>query len=176
MRHFDLLHRKTSFGASNKTFTFNKIQTLKCTTEGPFIRCANVIEFSLNVFHWIQQIQWLNIYDIKRTRTCHPATSCVRDQHDTTAPARHMWDTGSLNQAQFMFHWSSVSLNSLNSAKVLLHLGKTPICVKSFKEICIKMTTMGPRLGVGPTVTSWDTRFGSEEPSPRRSFSLSQAN
>ena len=82
------------------------------------------IEFFLNVFHWIQG---LKIYDINRTRTCHPATSCVRDQHDTTAPARHMWETGSLNQAQFMLHWSSVSLNSLNSAKVLLHLGKTPL-------------------------------------------------
>ena len=26
-----------------------------------------------------------------------PATSCVRDQHATTAPARHMLKTGSLN-------------------------------------------------------------------------------
>ena len=45
------------------------------------------------------------IYDIKRTRTCHPATSCVRDQHATTAPARHMWEIGSLNWAQFMLQW-----------------------------------------------------------------------
>ena len=64
----------------------------------------------------------------KRARTCHSATSCVRDQHATTAPARHMWETGSFNQAQFMLHWLSVPLNSLNSVKVLLHLGKTPIC------------------------------------------------
>ena len=31
-----------------------------------------------------------------------PATSCVRDQDATSAPARHMWDTGSLNRTQFM--------------------------------------------------------------------------
>ena len=27
---------------------------------------------------------------LKGTQTCHPATSCVRDQHATKAPARHM--------------------------------------------------------------------------------------
>ena len=62
----------------------------------------------------------------KRARTCHTATSCVRDQHATPAPARHMWETVSLNQAQLMLHWLPISLNSLNSVKVLLHLGKTP--------------------------------------------------
>ena len=64
------------------------------------------MEFFLNVFHWIQRIQWQKKnYDIKRTRTCHPATSCVRDQHATTVPARHMWEIGSLNWAQFMLQW-----------------------------------------------------------------------
>ena len=43
--------------------------------------------------------------DIKRTRACHPATSCVRDQHATTAPARHSWEIVSLNWAQFMLQW-----------------------------------------------------------------------
>ena len=50
-----------------------------------------------------------------------PATSWVRDQDATTAPARYMWEKGSLNQAQFMLQWLSISLNSV---KVLLHLGK----------------------------------------------------
>ena len=63
------------------------------------------MEFFLNVFHWIQQIQWQKIYDIKRTRTCHPATSCVRDQNASTVPARHMWEIGSLNWAEFMLQW-----------------------------------------------------------------------
>ena len=45
------------------------------------------------------------IYDIKRTRTCQSATSCVRDQHATTAPSRHMWEIGSLNWARFMLQW-----------------------------------------------------------------------
>ena len=64
-----------------------------------------IIEFFLNLFHWIQRIQWPKIYDIKRTRTCHTATSCVKDQRATTAPARHMWKIGSLNWAQFMLQW-----------------------------------------------------------------------
>ena len=33
------------------------------------------------------------------------ATSCVKDQDATTAPARHMWETGSLNWAWFMLLW-----------------------------------------------------------------------
>ena len=44
-------------------------------------------------------------YDIKKEWTCHTATSCVRDQHATTTPARHMWEIGSLNWAQFMLQW-----------------------------------------------------------------------
>ena len=34
-----------------------------------------------------------------------PVTSCVRDQDATTGPARHMWETGSLNWSQFMLQW-----------------------------------------------------------------------
>ena len=33
----------------------------------------------------------------ERARTCHPATSCVRDQNPTAVPARHVLETGSLN-------------------------------------------------------------------------------
>ena len=42
---------------------------------------------------------------LKRARTCHSATSCVRDQDATAVPARHTWETGSLNWTQFMLHW-----------------------------------------------------------------------
>ena len=41
----------------------------------------------------------------KMIRTCYTATSCVRDQDATTAPVWHMWETGSLNSAQFMLQW-----------------------------------------------------------------------
>ena len=78
--------------------------------------CCNLI---LKWLHYFQWEQWsfpkcfsLNslssvtkMYDIKRTRTCHPATSCVRNQHATTVPARHMWEIGSLNWIQFMLQW-----------------------------------------------------------------------
>ena len=40
------------------------------------------------------------IFVIKRART-----SSVRDQDATTAPARHVWETGSLNWAQFKLRW-----------------------------------------------------------------------
>ena len=75
--------------------------------------------------HWIRWIQWQNIcHYSKRARTSQSATKSVRDQDTSTAPARQMWETGSLNQAQFMLQSWSVSLNSLNSVKVLLNLGK----------------------------------------------------
>ena len=34
-----------------------------------------------------------------------PGTSCVRDQDATAAPARHMWETGSLNGPQVRLQW-----------------------------------------------------------------------
>ena len=88
-----------------------------------------LVEFFLNVFHWIHWFSDKKIYNIKRTRTCHPATSCVRDQHATSAPARHMWKIGSLIEPNSCFSDLSVSLNSLNSVKDLLHLGKTPLAL-----------------------------------------------
>ena len=50
-------------------------------------------------FCWIQWQKYLSLSGLQ------PATSCVRDQDATTAPARHMWETGSLNWTQFMLHW-----------------------------------------------------------------------
>ena len=38
-----------------------------------------------------------------------------------------MWEAGTLNWTQFMLQWLSFSLNLLNSVKVALHLGKTPL-------------------------------------------------
>ena len=91
-------------------------------------------------FHWIQRIQWQKkFHRSNRIRT--PATFCVWDQHATTVPAQHMWETGTLNWTQFMLQWLSVSLNSLNSVKVTLHLGKTPLCDISwmpFLHRCIR--------------------------------------
>ena len=59
--------------------------------------------------------------------TCHSATSCVRGQNTTTAPARHIWETASLNQAQIMLRWLLDSPNSLNLVKVPLHLENNSI-------------------------------------------------
>ena len=63
---------------------------------------SHTIEFFLNVF---TEFSDKNGHYSKRVRTCHSATSCVRVQDATTVPARHMWETGSLNWAQFMLQW-----------------------------------------------------------------------
>ena len=55
--------------------------------------------FSLNSANSVTKIFVITVKGLK------PATSCVRDQNATTAPARHMWETGSLNWAQFMLQW-----------------------------------------------------------------------
>ena len=41
-------------------------------------------------FHYIQQIQWQRYMSLKELK---PATSCVRDEENTTTSARHMWET-----------------------------------------------------------------------------------
>ena len=63
------------------------------------------MEFFLNIFTQFSEFNdKKNCHYSKRTRTCHSATSCLRDQNATTAPGRHMWERGSLNWAQFMLH------------------------------------------------------------------------
>ena len=92
-------------------------------------------EFSLNVFTEFTEFIDKNIcHYSKRTRTCHPATSCVRDQDATTAPARHIWETGSLNWPQFMLQWS---IRFPEFSEFLFHLGKTPLRPRYF--VCGKL-------------------------------------
>ena len=75
------------------------------------IHCATSLghftinEFSLNICHYS-----------KRAKTCHIATSCVRDYDATTASARHMLETGSLNWLQFseFLRTSCLTLTSLH--------------------------------------------------------------
>ena len=66
----------------------------------------------------------------KRAKPASPATSCVRDQDATTAPARHMLETGSLNWAKFILQWfisfpEFIEFAEFNESS--LHLGKTPM-------------------------------------------------
>ena len=84
---------RTARGKINESWTMLTQCSLR--NIGLFPKC-----FSLNSANSVTKI-----YDIKRTRTCHSATSCVRDKHATTVPARHMWDIGSLNWAQCMLQW-----------------------------------------------------------------------
>ena len=52
------------------------------------------MEFFLNVFTECSEFSDESIYYYN-----------VRHQDATTTPARHMWETWSLNWAQFMLHW-----------------------------------------------------------------------
>ena len=69
-----------------------------------------------NCFHWIQRIFVIIV------KLLEPATSCVSYQDATTAPARHMWETGSLNWSQFMLQWF---IWFPEFTEFLFYLGKT---------------------------------------------------
>ena len=87
--------------------------------------CRNSIEFYLNVF---TEFSDKNVcHHSKRVRTCHPATSCVRDQDVTTVPARYMWKTGSLNWNQFMLQLFIRFPGFAEFSEILLHLRNTAI-------------------------------------------------
>ena len=92
---------------------------------------ANTFEFSLNVFTEIIEFSDKNIcHYSKRAPTCHLAISRVKDQ-DAPAPARHVWETGSLNLTKFMFQWF---IRFPEFSEFLFHLGKTPLCFNSSRS------------------------------------------
>ena len=79
-----------------------KLQTSIYFSLNCFCFMSTSIEFSINVF---TEFSDKNICHYRhRALTYHPATSCVRDQDTTTAPARHLWETGSLNWVLFEFY------------------------------------------------------------------------
>ena len=55
--------------------------------------------FSLDSLNSVTKIFFITVKGLE------PATSCARSQNATTVPARHMWETGSLNWPQFMLQW-----------------------------------------------------------------------
>ena len=62
------------------------------------------MEFFLNSLNPVTKIFVITVKGFE------PATSYVRDQNATTVPARHMWETGSLNWAKFMLQWKFWSI------------------------------------------------------------------
>ena len=61
------------------------------------------IEFFLNVS--LNSVNSATKIYVITVKGLEPTTSCVGDKDATTVPARHMWETGSLNWAKFMLHW-----------------------------------------------------------------------
>ena len=98
----------------------------KCTEwvwTNPCVSVCTAIDttkFSLNVFTEFAEFSQTKIFAI----TVKPASSCVRDQDGTTAPTRHVWETGSLNWAQFMLQWF---ISFAEFSEFLFHLGKSPM-------------------------------------------------
>ena len=85
------------------------------------------IEFFLHVFTEFTKLSDKNICNYnKRAWTCHPATSCVRDQDATTAPATHMWETGYLKWQQFTLWMLWWFIRFPEFAEFPFHLEKTP--------------------------------------------------
>ena len=94
-------------------------------------------EFFINGFSEFAEFSYKNIcHNSKRANTCHPATSCVRDQDPTTVLARHMWETGSLIWAKFMLQWFISFPAFTKFSEFLFHLGKTPMRVIGVERMC----------------------------------------
>ena len=73
--------------------------------------------FSLNSTDSVTKIFGITV------KRLDPATTCVRDQDATIEPARHMWETVSLNWLQFMFKWF---IRFPKFTELLFDLEKTP--------------------------------------------------
>ena len=84
----------------------------------------NSLEFSPTCFYCIRWIQWQIIFVIKQARTCH--LLCKRPGFYHNISKTHVRDR-ILNWANSCFSELSESLNSLNSMKLLLHLGEIPL-------------------------------------------------
>ena len=117
----------------NFDWTFNTLTgAMRCWTFRTF-------DFSLNVFTKFNKFSDKNIcHYSKRAWTCHAAASCVRDQDATTVPARHVWETGSLNYAQFMLQWF---IRFPEFSEFLFHLGKTPLSLLNHNQNVYKLFT-----------------------------------
>ena len=83
-----------------------------------------IFQFSLNVFTESAVFSDKNMCHYSKGFKC--ATFCVGDQDVTTAPARHTWETGSLNGHQFMLQWF-IRFGEFN--EFLFHWGKTPFSI-----------------------------------------------
>ena len=117
---------RSQFREKDTTGTFLKIY--RKDWHGDIFVVAVSFEFSLSVFTEFTEFSDKNICHYnKRARTCPPDTSCVRDQDATTAPPRHMWETGSLNWAQFMLQWFIRFPEIAEFSEFLFHLGKTQL-------------------------------------------------
>ena len=76
------------------------------------------LNVSLNLLNSVTKIVAITVKGFE------PATSCVRDKDASTAPARHVWQTETLNWPWFMFQWF---IRLLEFSHFSFHLGKTSI-------------------------------------------------
>ena len=104
----------------------------------PLLRAVCILLECILVIYYVYISEYIWVFAkffhySKRARTCHPATSCVRDQNATTVPARHMWKTWSLNWAQFMLQWFIRFPKFAEFSEFLFYLGKPPLRI--YREV-----------------------------------------
>ena len=99
-----------------------------------FIFMEHTIDFNSDFVHLFNSLIWNNvslnsansvtkIFGIT-VKGLELAITCVRDQQATTAPARHMLETGSWNRFQFMLQWFIRFPELAEFTEFLFHLGK----------------------------------------------------
>ena len=69
--------------------------------------------------------------------------SSLRDHDATTAPSRHVWETGSWNWLQFMLQWFIRFSEFAEFTEFKLHFRKTPMYLSCFLD-WIALSTMMP--------------------------------
>ena len=117
-----ILENKTSSTGLTTFKHCDNILVMKYRTSYPVKNIKPTWVFP-SCFHWIQ---WKKILVIT-IKGFEPATFSVREQDVTTAPARHMWETGPLNWLQFMLHWFIRFSEFAEFTEFLFHFGKTPM-------------------------------------------------
>ena len=106
------------------------------------------------IFHYlwtislIQLIRWIQVFE--------HVTSSVKDQDASTAPTRHMSETGSLNCLQSMLLWF-ITFPGLTD--FLPNLGKSPFDRKNASDFAgyVRMASVGLVLPVTPRLQTYPT-------------------
>ena len=109
-------------------------------------------------------------------KVLEPATSCVRDQDVTTAPARHMWEIGTLKWVPFMLQWFIWFREFAEFTEFPFYLGKSPLSHFFGSAMQLKITNCASRGDMVPAPVKYAKKKLSARPSYRFHFSVFQVH